>query len=151
MFDLVGRLFGSSNAGEKIIDGAISGIDKMWYTAEEKAQDAAQAKREVMSVYVEWLKGTSGSRVARRIIAIFTMFIWGFSYCSSAIFQLVAVWADDPTQVAKLVESSVILAAKAASVNTLVAVIFAFYFGGPAAVEISKNALNRFASKGDKE
>ena len=49
MFSFIGKMFGSSKAGEKIIDGVTTGIDKLWYTDEEKAGDAAQAKREGMA------------------------------------------------------------------------------------------------------
>ena len=46
MFSFLGKLFGTDKAGEAIVDGATSAIDKIWYTEEEKAEDAAQAKRE---------------------------------------------------------------------------------------------------------
>ena len=149
MFDFVGRLFGSSKAGEKVIDGAISAIDKVWYTEEEKAEDAAQARREAMAVYMEWIKGTSGSRVARRLIALFALFIWGIQQIGATGFKISAVWADNPELIERMIESSKLLQDQADSSNGLVAVVFAFYFGGPAAVDIAKQALGRFAEKKD--
>jgi len=148
MFDFIGRMFGSSKAGEKIIDGAISGIDKLWYTDEEKAQDAAQAKREVMTVYMSWMESTQGSRIARRLLALIAALMWAVQQIGAVILQLAAVWHDDAVVIGKLVQGSEILQAGANDTSTLVAVVFAFYFGGPAAVDISKNALNAFAAKG---
>ena len=56
MFSFLGKLFGTDKAGEKLVDGATSAIDKIWYTEEEKAEDAAQAKREAAAVYISGLR-----------------------------------------------------------------------------------------------
>ena len=59
MFAFLGSLFGSAKAGEKIIDGVTSSIDKLWHTDEEKADDVAQARREGMTAYMAWLPGVT--------------------------------------------------------------------------------------------
>ncbi len=148
MFDFLGRMFGSSKAGEKIIDGAVSGIDKLFYTDEEKAEDRAQAKREVMTVYMAWMESTTGSRIARRLLAVMAASIWAVQKIVEQVFNVMAIWETDPTIVEKLTASAEAMNAGASSTADLVAVVFAFYFGGPAAVEISKNALNAFAGRG---
>ena len=147
MFSFLGRMFGSSKAGEKLIDGAMQGIDKLWYTDEEKAQDAAQAKREVMTVYMAWLESTSGSRIARRLLALGSFSIWAVQQVSVVAFKTAAVWQSNPEQVIRMIESADVLQQGANETASLVAVVFAFYFGGPAAIEVSKNALNAFAGK----
>lgn len=155
MFDFLGRMFGNSKAGEKIIDGAVSGIDKIWYTDEEKAIDAAEthkrvlaAKEKATDAYMEWVRSTSGSRIARRMLAIIAAGMWAIQKAGEQVFRMAAIWKEDPVVVEKLVASAESLNAGASSTAELVAVVFAFYFGGPAAVEISKNALAAFAAKG---
>lgn len=147
MFKFLGRMFGSSKAGEAIIDGAVSGIDKMFYTDEEKADDRAQAKREAMAVYMKWMESTTGSRIARRLLALMAASIWAIQKIIEQVFNVLAVWKEDPAVIEKLTASAEVMNAGASSTADLVAVVFAFYFGGPAAVEISKNALTAFSNR----
>lgn len=144
MFGFLGRMFGSENAGKALIDNVSSGIDKMWYTDEEKAEDAAQAKREGMAVYMSWLESTSGSRIARRLIALMVTGIWVIEHLGSVGAGVAAVWADDP---AKLNETSRMLAEHATNNNTLVGVVLLFYFGGPAAIDASKGMIEKWTAK----
>lgn len=146
----IGRLFGTDKAAEAVINNVSSGIDKIWYTSEEKAEDAAEARREGYAVYMEWLKSTSGSRVARRIIALFTMTIWGLEHVGSVVFKLSAIWASNPETVQKMMESSQMLSDQANAQNALVGVVFAFYFGGPVAVDATKNLITKWAGNGGK-
>ena len=159
MFGFIGRLFGSDKAGEKIIDNVSSGIDKMWYTSEEKAEDAAQAKREGMAVYMKWLESTSGSRLARRVIALIVTGIWAVEHIASVILGVVAVFmegvhtvvVDGETLVvensARFIEASDMLAEQAAENNALVGVVLLFYFGGPAAMEGTKALVTKWVDK----
>ena len=66
--------FGSAAEGIKmantLVEGAVKGMDALWYTDEEKAQD----KGKVMDNYLELIKTTAGENTAksktRRILAI---------------------------------------------------------------------------------
>jgi len=147
MFGFLGRMFGSDKAGAAIIDNVSSGIDKIWYTEEEKAEDQAQAKREGMAVYMKWLESTSGSRVARRLIALMVTGIWVIEHLGAVMAGVGGIWADDPT---KLNETSRMLADHATNNNTLVGVVLLFYFGGPAAIDASKGMIERWTSKDKK-
>ena len=93
----LGKMFGSSEAGEKIIDGVTAGIDKLWYTDEEKAGDAQQAKREGMAVYMKWLESTSGSRIARRLLAVGAFSIWAVEHITAVIMRVLSNWFGDAT------------------------------------------------------
>ena len=153
----LGKMFGSSEAGEKIIDGVTAGIDKLWYTDEEKAGDAQQAKREGMAVYMKWLESTSGSRIARRLLAVGAFTIWAFEHVTAVIMRVMSNWfgdvdivtgtgADQVTvTINKLSLSADFLTATALDMQTLVAVVFAFYFGGPVLVDASANMLKKWA------
>lgn len=53
-------LFPGADAANKVIDATTKGIDKLFYTAEEKADDKARAKREAAAMYIKWMEATSG-------------------------------------------------------------------------------------------
>ena len=153
MFGFIAKMFGSQAAGEKIIDGVASGIDKLWYTKEEQAEDAAQAKREGMAVYMKWLESTSGSRIARRLLAVGAFTIWAVEHITAVVMRVLSNWFGDVTTVVegkevvtnKLSLSADFLTATALEMQTLVAVVFAFYFGGPVLVDASANMLKKWA------
>lgn len=71
---IFGAIFGSPANTEKVIDGAKNGLDKLFYTDEEKA-DAA---KEVREWFIEYLKATQPQNLARRFIAITVTLLWGF-------------------------------------------------------------------------
>ena len=157
MFGFIAKMFGSQKAGEKIIEGVSNGIDKLWYTDEEKAGDAAQAKREGMAVYMKWLESTSGSRIARRLLAVGAFSIWAIEHITAVVMRVLSNWFGDVTTVTgtgadavsvtinKLSLSADFLTATALDMQTLVAVVFAFYFGGPVLVDASANMLKKWA------
>jgi hypothetical protein len=144
MFSFLGKMFGSQKAGEAIVDGAVSAADKLFYTSEEKAEDAAKARTEGFNVYMEWLKSTSGSRIARRFIALIVTGIWAVEHIMSVIFGAVGIFVDSPE---KYMEASRMFAEHATNNNTLVGVVLLFYFGGPAAIDGVKGLVNKWANK----
>lgn len=143
MISLLGRIFGSTTAGEAVLNGAVSAVDKIWYTEEEKAEDVAKAKTEAFAVYREWLASTSGSRVARRLLAMGAFGIWSLQHLSAMMFQLIAIWKVDP----RFTEAATVLGDVASSNNALVGLVFAFYFGGPVLVDATKGAVTSWISK----
>ena len=159
MFGFIAKMFGSQEAGAKIIDGVTDGIDKLWYTDEEKAGDAAQAKREGMAVYMKWLESTSGSRIARRLLAVGAFSIWAVEHVSAVVLRILSNWWGDAQVLAdgvqvtinKLSLSADFMSATAYEMQTLVAVVFAFYFGGPVLVDASANMLQKWAGTGEKK
>ena len=60
--NILGKLFGS----DKVIDAGISGIDKAFYTAEEKAEDRLKAAPWKIAL----LKAYEPFKIAQRILAI---------------------------------------------------------------------------------
>jgi hypothetical protein len=153
MWGIFGKLFGSSAAGEKIIDGVSNGIDKLWYTKEEKAED--QAKREERAdamrvkgyeVYMSWLESTTGSRIARRVIAIMITGIWALEHVSAIVLRTASVFVDEPTKWAQAAE---MLSQTAYDNNSLVGVVLLFYFGGPVGIEGVKGLVSKWVDKGN--
>ncbi|MDX1341256.1 MAG: hypothetical protein R3227_02855 [Reinekea sp.] len=162
----LGRLFGGSKAGEKLVDGAVSAVDKIWYTAQEKAEDAAKAKTEIMTVYMKWLESTSGSRIARRLIALMVTSPWALAHTLSMIFNAVAPFISGTEKVFQRIDGEIVevtvlasdkwiaaadsLSANATENNALVGVVLLFYFGGPAAVDGVKGMVEKWSNKGQK-
>lgn len=137
----LGKMFGTQKATEGLINGLTNGIDKLFYTQEEKSEDAAKARSESFSVLTAWLKSTSGSRLARRVIALTMVGIWAMEHISSVILGVFSVFSDSPD---KFIKASEMLAGYAATNNTLVAIILAFYFGGPVAMDGISGLLNKW-------
>ena len=144
LMSFLGKLFGTDKAAASLIDNVSNGLDKLVYTSEEKAEDAAKARSEGYQVYMEWLKSTSGSRVARRLIALIVTGIWAVQHILGQCFALTAVFMDDIVMVEKFTQSSDMLFEHAQENNALVGVVLLFYFGGPAAIDASKGLIQRW-------
>ncbi|PNX50663.1 MAG: hypothetical protein BV456_05930 [Thermoplasmata archaeon M8B2D] len=142
--EFFGNMFGTAKASEKMLDGITNGVDKLFYTAEEKAEDGAKARTEGFAVYMKWLESTSGSRVARRVIAFMVTGIWVFEHLMSVLFGAIGIFVDDPT---KYIEASKMFAEHASSNNSLVGVVLLFYFGGPAAIDGVKGLVMKWTNK----
>ena len=65
-------LTGKSETAEKVVDGAISGIDAMFYTNEEKAQ----ANLKILEWKLSYAKATQGMSISRRIITFAVTAAW---------------------------------------------------------------------------
>ena len=63
---MMGWLFGGSNAADKTIDNIASGVDKFFYTDEEKSE----AGQKGFELFIEYQKATQPQNVARRMIAM---------------------------------------------------------------------------------
>ena len=144
MLGLLGTMFGSVKTGKALVDNISNGIDKLIYTKEEESEDAAKARSEGLTVYMTWLKSTSGSRVARRVIALIMVGIWAVEHISSVILGIMSVFMAAPD---KFVKASEMLAGYASNNNTLVAIVLAFYFGGPVAMDGIGAMLNKWTDK----
>lgn len=163
MLGFIKRMFGSAESGAKLIDGAIDGIDKLYYSPEEKAEDAREAKKEVMGIYMEWMKTTTGSRLARRFIAQVVTVPWAIAHLLSTLFDAISPLITGVTTIKVVVEGKVVeqvvmnadkyqqaadsLSDNASENNALVGVVLLFYFGGPAAVEGVQGMVTKWADR----
>ena len=66
------RIFTKPEDATKIIDGAVSGLDKMFFTQEEKAE----ANQKLSEWYLKWLAATDSQSIARRFIAMVVVLLW---------------------------------------------------------------------------
>lgn len=65
-------LTGKSETAEAVVDGAIGGIDAMFYTEEEKAR----ANFKILEWKLEYAKATQGMSISRRVIAFAVTGAW---------------------------------------------------------------------------
>lgn len=149
MFGVLGQLFGSAEAGKTVLDGVVDGVDKLFYTDEEKSEDAQKARTEGFNVYMKWLESTSGSRVARRLLAIGAFSIWAAEHLAATAVRGFAIFVDNPEMTAKLLELSTVVGQQAAQNNTLVGLVFAFYFGGPVVADSVAPAVKNWMGRNE--
>ena len=144
---LLGRLFGSDDAITSLVDNASNGIDKLFYTEEEKAEDKAKSASEARSMVIDWLKCTQGQNLARRLIALIVTFIWVLQYVAMMTLSTLAVWVESADTSKKMVESSNIIGGYAESMNGAMMLILGFYFAAPHMGKMAEAAINKFGSK----
>jgi len=82
-----GWLFGGSEAAGKTVDNISSGIDKLFYTDEEKAD----AKKQGFELFIQWQKATQPQNLARRLIALIITVLY-----SVLILSGIAAWYFNP-------------------------------------------------------
>ena len=147
MFGWIGKLFGSDKAATSLIDNISNGLDKLHYGDQERAEDRAKAVREGNKVYMQWLQGTSGSRIARRFIAITVTLVWASQYVLSLFMSCLAPWMSDPKVTENLMSTSEVLQANGEQGNAAFMIVLGFYFLGNKADQMFEAAVNKFTSK----
>jgi len=70
MFDW---LFGGGNAANSVVDGIKNGIDKLVFTDEEKVD----ANQKGLGLFIKYQEATQPQNVARRLISLIVLSIWG--------------------------------------------------------------------------
>jgi len=65
-------LSGKSETAEKVVGGAIDGIDAMFYTEEEKAR----ANFQILEWKLDYAKATQGMSISRRVITFAVTAAW---------------------------------------------------------------------------
>lgn len=78
---ILASIFGSKKNTETIVDGAVSGIDKIFFTKEEKSE----ANQKLSDWYLKYLAATQPQNLARRLIAVIIVALW-------AVLVVFGVW-----------------------------------------------------------
>lgn len=131
----MGKIFVSEKSVEKAIDGTITGLDKIWYTKEEKA-DAEEARWKAQhearvkaqDTLLEWMKASQGHNIARRWLTVNITRVWLWQMLLGMTFAIVSVWAEDAD---RFLATAGILQGYAAEMGTIVLIIVLFYFAAP--------------------
>lgn len=144
---ILGNLFGGSETGKEIVSQVGNAFDELIHTDQEEAEEKAQARREGYQVFMSWLESTSGSRIARRIIALVVTGIWALLFIMTIITRTAAAFADELATIDKLMLVSSGFSTDAQEIAPLVGVVLLFYFGGPAAIDGVKGLVAKWTSK----
>lgn len=148
MFTWIGKLFGSDKAATSLIDNLSSGLDKLHYGDQEKAEDKANSVTEARQVLLKWLESTSGSNLARRFIAITVTCIWSLQYVVSMILLGLVPWL--PEYSVAMNTSAMSLQSSGEAISGAMMLILGFYFAAPHLGSIVDRAMGKFdkSSKG---
>lgn len=138
----IGKLFGSDKALEKVVDTASGLLDEAFYTKEEKAADKAAARDKAQGMVVEWLQASTGSRLARRVIAFAITFTWLGMFWMASMLSFLEIWAGKRAD--KLAASSALVDGRADAMTSAVMLILGFYFAAPYMGDLARGALEKF-------
>lgn len=86
MKKLLAAIFGTADHTKTVLDASVAGIDKLFYTAEEKAENAGR----FADWYLRYLAATQPQNLARRLIALVVVLLW-----SLLIVAGVVLWKVD--------------------------------------------------------
>lgn len=142
MFSWLGKLFGTDKAASSLVNNISSGLDKLVYTDQEKSEDVAKSVSEGRQVLLEWLKTTSGSNLARRMIALIVTLIWALQYTTSMVLLALVPWVPDYSVAMK--ESALSLQQSGDAVSGAMTLVLGFYFAAPHLGKIVDTAMNKF-------
>ena len=141
----MGKLFGTDAAAKSLVDNVSSGLDKLVYTNQEKADDQAKAITEARTMIVEWLKATSGQNLSRRIIALSITFMWFCGKTVSLLLPIAVIWINiDPDKSRLTLE---IINESTSDIGSAMMLILGFYFAAPYMGNIVNGALEKFGKK----
>jgi len=135
-----GKLFGTDKALTAVVDGVSSGLDKLVYTDEEKADAAARERTEARQMVVGWMAATQGQNLARRLIALSITGVWLIDIILAQVAGAVAIFVEDSAKVEELAK---FMMEGAMEMNSAVMLILAFYFAAPHMGDIAKAVTGR--------
>lgn len=149
MFGFLGRIFGSDKAIEKGVDSLSSGIDKLFYTSEEKADNEMIMRQKAADLLVNWMGATQGQNIARRLLAMMIAFTWLIMYLAATIMNIAVIWITDNVTIANIQASADIVGERATEMNGAMMLILGFYFAAPHLDKVVEKAMDKFS--GDKK
>lgn len=141
----LGKMFGTGDALNDIVDKAAAGIDKLTYTEEERAEAAAADRSEARGMVVQWMQASQGQNLARRLIALIVTAVWLFMYLITLALAVAAVFASGDT-VETLNSAAQLIGERAYEMNGAMMLILGFYFAAPHMGDIARAAIDRFSA-----
>lgn len=146
MGSFLGKMFGTDEAVQGVIDTGKELLDDAFYTDSEKAEDRARAAEGVRNMVVEWMGNTQGQNLSRRLIAVSVTGTWLSMYVIATVMDVSAVWLPE-IYYDRLSETSLVLDGRNDSMTGAVMLVLGFYFAAPKIGAIAEAALSRFSKK----
>ena len=144
MFKLLGRMFGSERAMDTAVNGVVSGLDKLFYTDEERAEDGRAERSEARSMVIGWMDKTQGQNLARRFLAMVITSVWLGQYLFVMGMSTAVIWVDNDDIVTRMEASSTLIGGYADGMTGAMMLILGFYFAAPHLGTIISGAMSRF-------
>ena len=141
LLSVAGQIFSSKGAAQDVLDVAQKTIDLIQDPTEKQKIQSKAADQ-----MIEWLRATSGSRIARRYLAVNTFRLYAGGWLLHLVVAVASPWLPEQSGAALLISNQTISEAMR-EMTPLVGLVFGFYFGGPVATDITKNVVSRFTSK----
>lgn len=133
-----GKLFGTETALNSVIDSVSTGLDKLSYTDQEKAETAASERTEARKMVVDWMTATQGQNLTRRFIALSFTFMFFLLLFSGIGLSVASVWIEEP---GKIQLTSEVLFKFLGEIDNTYSLIIAFYFAAPHMSDIAKSYI----------
>lgn len=146
------RLLGGDKAVDSVIKATVKGLDAIKYTKEERAHDEQEDIKEARKFFIDYMKSTQGSAIARRLIALIVVGCWAGCFVLTVAFSIATPFVSPDSQEA-LTEAtnSVFDALVNFGVLGIVGMVCAFYFylpNGKESLEYLHTFLPQRNSKG---
>jgi len=139
---VVGKMFGTDKAAASLIDNISSGLDKLHYGDQEKAENNAKSVTEARTMFIKWLESTKGQNIARRVIALVVTSMWALNVLLIQVLSVVSVWVDASE---KCMESAEMLVKTGSTITSAMMLVLAFYFAAPQMGKFADVALKKFS------
>ena len=147
MIGLLGRMFGTERALEKIVDSASSAIDALAFTDEEKAEAAGRERAQARQAVVDWMRASQGQNITRRFIASALVWPWiTMHILGGLILPTVMIW--EPGEAGKINQSIEIIQKFSFDMNEFMWIIITFYFAAPHISEVMAGLAARTKQPG---
>lgn len=121
--NILGKLLGS----QKVIESAANGIDKLFFTKEEKSEN-----------WINTLNAYEPFKIAQRLLALMVVGVFLLTFIVACALMVFSFWYEDTGGIGKL-----IIKYNQDTLGFSVALIIGFYFGGGAI----EGVVNKFKGK----
>lgn len=151
MINLVKRIFGSPEIVKESLGILRDAGDVIWYTEEEKAQDAAKRSQLADRLLLDWMESSKGQNLARRLLAVTLAGIWASMFLLGTVGDMIAPFLalhSDPAFIEAWRESSNAIGERTEQMTGAMMLILGFYFAAPHLDKIVGKAIEKFS--GDK-
>ena len=132
----LGSVFSGPIPIDKVIDKAAQGLDKLYYSPEEKADDRAKHIQQQADIrlraqeqVVEWMKATAPQAVTRRFIAKRIVTIWMIVLLVPTALVVASIWFPDRSQ--QLLASAKAIYEGTDDIHGYMLLVLGFYMGAP--------------------
>jgi len=114
-------IFATPETAGKVVDGVYNGLDKAFYTEEERAE----TENGLREFFLKYLEATNPQNLARRVLAFLVAGIWSALIIAATVLSIAAALLESATAA---MAAKAVVTILTDHVNVPFAGIMAFYF-----------------------